>query len=73
MATSVRLDDKFVNETRVYAKANNRSIPSQIEHWAKIGRIVEDNPSLSYEFIRETLLSEIDIKLGKVTKYENSK
>ena len=44
MATSVRLDDDFVSDAQLYAKVSKRSTPKQIEHWAEIGRIVEDNP-----------------------------
>ncbi len=35
MATSIRLDDDFVSDVKVYADAASRSIPKQIEHWAK--------------------------------------
>lgn len=40
---------------------------AQIEYWAKVGRIAEDNPDLPYEFIKETLigLEEIDAGLGE--------
>ncbi|MER0262628.1 hypothetical protein ABRZ80_20670 [Vibrio vulnificus] len=69
MATSVRLDDDFVSEVAIYATALSRSVPKQIEHWAKIGKIVEDNPDLSYEFIREVLLSSAEMQHGQVSKY----
>ena len=41
MATSIRLDDDFVSDVKIHAEAASRSIPKQIEHWAKIGRSVE--------------------------------
>ncbi|MCA4113851.1 ParD-like family protein, partial [Serratia marcescens] len=44
MATSIRLDDDFVLDVKVHAEASSRSVPKQIEHWARIGRIAEDNP-----------------------------
>ncbi|EGQ8734652.1 ParD-like family protein [Vibrio parahaemolyticus] len=69
MATSVRLDDDFVSEVAVNAKVSSRSIPKQIEHWAKIGKIAEDNPDLSYEFIREVLLAREEISYGETKKY----
>lgn len=69
MATSVRLDDDFVSEVQINAKVASRSVPKQIEHWAKIGRIAEDNPDLSYDFIRESLLAREEINNGEVTKY----
>ncbi len=69
MATSVRLDDDFVSDIKVYAQAASRSIPKQIEHWAKIGRIAEDNPDLPYSFILETLLAQSEVENNKVSRY----
>jgi predicted transcriptional regulator len=73
MATSVRLDDDFVEEAQVYAEAAKRSVPKQIEHWAEIGRIVEDNPDLSYQFIRDALLATAEINAGRTSKYVRRK
>ncbi len=70
MATSVRLDDSFVQDVKVYADALSRSLPKQIEHWAKIGQIVEENPDLSYAFIKEVLLAKSEVQQGLVTRYE---
>jgi len=73
MAKSIRMDDEFVQEAQVYAEANHRSVPKQIEHWAQIGRIAEDNPDLPYEFIRESLIANAELKQGKVTEYVRRK
>ena len=73
MATSVGLDDEFVREAKVYGDANHRTTPKQIEYWAQIGRIAEDNPELSYEFIRDALLATAEVNLGNVQKYVRSK
>jgi len=69
MATSVRLDDDFVAQARVYAEAEHRSLPKQIEYWAKIGRIMMDNPDLPYEFVRESLLAIQEVEQGQVKPY----
>lgn len=69
MATSIRLDDSFVEEVRIYADAENRSIPKQIEYWAKIGRIAENNADLPFSFISETLLAQSEVSKNKVTRY----
>ena len=69
MATSIRLDDEFVLDVKIHSEVANRSVPKQIEHWAKIGKIVEDNPDLSYEFIKDALLAREEISAGKATKY----
>ncbi|MDU4093813.1 MAG: ParD-like family protein [Pantoea sp.] len=69
MATSIRLDDDFVSDVKVHADAASRSVPKQIEHWAKIGRIAEDNPDLPYSFISETLLALSEVNNQKVSRY----
>ncbi|HAO24451.1 MULTISPECIES: hypothetical protein [unclassified Methylophaga] len=69
MATSVRLDDEFVTIARVHAEAESRSLPKQIEYWAKIGQIMIDNSDLSYEFVRESLLATEEVKHGLVKPY----
>ena len=69
MAVSVRLDDEFVSNAKIHADAENRSVPKQIEYWAKIGQIMIDNPDLSFEFVRESLLASEEMKHGLVKPY----
>lgn len=69
MAVSVRLDDNFVTDAKINAEVASRSVPKQIEHWAKIGKIVEDNPDLSYDFIKELLLAQKEFNNGRFSKY----
>lgn len=69
MATSVRLDDEFVIHAKIHAEAENRSLPKQIEYWAKVGQIMMDNPDLSYDFVRESLLATEEVKQGLTKRY----
>lgn len=69
MASSVRLDDDFVSYAKIHAQAENRSVPKQIEYWAKIGQIMIENPDLPYDFVRETLLATEEVKQGMVQPY----
>jgi len=69
MAVSVRLNNEFVANARVYAEAESRSLPKQIEYWAKIGQIMIDNPDLPYEFVRESLLAAEEVKQGLTKPY----
>ena len=43
MGVAVNLDTELVKIARSYSGAECRSVPKQIEHWAKIGRIAEEN------------------------------
>lgn len=70
MAQSVRLSDILVKQARAVGEVMSRSGAGQIEHWAKIGRIAEENPDLSYEFIKDSLLAKAEIENGLVDDYE---
>lgn len=70
MATkSIRLDQDLVDKAVVMAKAYDRTPPKQVEHWAKIGRIMEENPDLSYELVKKILMARAEKDLGKMEAY----
>ncbi|MGE3920772.1 MAG: ParD-like family protein [Gammaproteobacteria bacterium] len=57
MGIPIRIDESIYNDAKRVASAECRSIPNQIEFWAKIGKCALDNPELPIEFIRELLIS----------------
>lgn len=57
MSVSIRISDNFYFEARSQAKAELRSIPSQVEYWARIGRTAMDNPEMSVEAIQALLVA----------------
>ena len=69
MAQSVRLDDDFVEEVKIHASAAHRSLPKQIEYWAKVGQMVEDIPDLPFSFIKDVMLAAEQVQQGKVSRY----
>lgn len=70
MATTVKLSDEFVAQARKYGQAFSRSTPKQIEYWSMIGKISEENPELSYSFIKEILLAQAEAENQDTTPYE---
>ena len=71
MATaSIRLDQDLVEKAKIMAKALNRTAPKQIEHWAKIGEMMEDNPDLPYEFVKQAIIAKAEKEVGKLEVYE---
>ncbi|MBL4621454.1 MAG: hypothetical protein JKY89_03570 [Immundisolibacteraceae bacterium] len=71
MATaSVRLDQGLVEKATIMAKALNRTTPKQIEHWAKIGEMMEDNPDLPYEFVKQAIIAEAERQAGKLEPFD---
>jgi hypothetical protein len=69
MAT-VKLSKDIVDEAKIISKALNRSLAGQIEHWAKIGRLAEENPDLTYEFIKNILIAQQEALADKLEAYE---
>ena len=71
MATaSIRLDKNLIEKAVISAKALNRTPPRQIEHWARIGNMMEDNPDLPYEFIKQAMISAAECEAGKLENYD---
>jgi len=66
---AVRLSEDIVRTAGVYAPANFRSVPKQIEHWAKIGKIAEENPDLPYDLIKKLLDVREEMKTEKPIPY----
>lgn len=73
MAISVELSENIVSEAKITSKVLNRSIAGQIEHWARIGKIAEENPDLSYEFIKNILMAQEEAEAGKLKAYHFDK
>jgi len=69
MATTIKLSDELVNDARVHAKAEHRSPPKQIEYWARMGKLAEENPDLPLNFIRDALIGLEEIKAGQTSEY----
>ena len=69
MGVSVNLDTGLVKAARSYSIVESRSVPKQIEHWAKIGRISEENPDLTYTVIKDMLLGMEDLKNDDLDEY----
>uniref|UniRef100_I1XGN9 ParD-like antitoxin of type II toxin-antitoxin system n=1 Tax=Methylophaga nitratireducenticrescens TaxID=754476 RepID=I1XGN9_METNJ len=67
---TLHMNRDFLKDVQTRAEINKLSLAEQIERWARIGRIAEDNPELNFEFIKDALASTTELEQGKVTKYE---
>jgi hypothetical protein len=72
MGTPIRIHQDIYNAAKKTAKAECRSIPGQIEFWAKIGKCALENPDLPIDFIREILVSkDQDRSLAEPFSFQN--
>ncbi len=69
MATAVRISENLLNDAKKYSKIDHRSLTGQIEHWASIGKCVEENPDLTYDLIKEIFLGVQELDHGEKTEY----
>ena len=69
MPTAVKISDERFEKAKIQSKIFKRSIAGQIEYWAKIGQIIEENPDLPLPFIQDVLIGKEQIKAGQGTPY----
>ena len=70
MAKALKLSDDIVNDAKRYGEVYSRSTTKQIEYWAGIGKIAEENPDLPYAFIKDILLAQAELRDEETAPYE---
>ena len=70
MALAMKLSDDLVADAKTVAAAEHRSVPKQIEYWARIGKAVLENPDLPLRMIQDTMLSSEEVTAGQVSAYQ---
>ncbi len=70
MPSVVKLSDQLINDARPYATAMHRSIPKQIEHWARLGKAAEENPDMPIAMIQDVFISLEEAKAGHFSEYQ---
>jgi hypothetical protein len=70
MAVAMKLSDELVEDAKPYAAAEHRSVPKQIEYWARIGKAVTDNPDMPVRLIQDIMLAREEAKAGLAAPYE---
>jgi hypothetical protein len=69
MGTAVKVSDDLFAKAKIKSKIFKRSIAGQIEYWAKIGQLVEENPDLPLPFIQDILVGRAQIQAGEGAPY----
>jgi hypothetical protein len=69
MSTAIKISNEIAEDARIISKVTRRSMAGQIEYWAFIGKIAEDNPDLSFLVIKDILLGRQQLKEGLGTEY----
>ena len=70
MSRAIKLSDGLVGDATVHGKVQHRSPPGQIEYWARIGKMADENPDLSLGFIKDVLTGLQEDEAGDVSEYQ---
>jgi len=66
---AIKLSDDLIADAKITALAMHRSPPKQIEHWARLGKIAEENPDLPISFVKDVLIGLQEVEAGDVSEY----
>jgi len=69
MAIAVKLSGRIVTAAQTMSKVLNRSVPGQIEYWAKLGKLAEENPDLNYGLIKDIMIAKQELKNEETEPY----
>jgi hypothetical protein len=73
MSTAIRISESLANEAKKFSRIDCRSLPGQIEHWARLGKCAEQNPDLTYALIKEMFIGLEELNAGEKTVYSFGK
>lgn len=67
---TINISPELFEKASQRSKTMQRSVDGQVEYWADIGCIAEDNPHLSFIAIRDILIGFDDLKLEHIEAYK---
>ena len=65
MLISIRLSRKLVDIAKIHAKTQHRSVSKQIEYWSRVGKMIEENPDLTFSMIQDILIADQEKIVGE--------
>ena len=69
MSTAIRISHKLADDAKVISNVENRSVTGQIEYWAKIGKIAEENKDdLKGIFVQKFKIDNLQYLLSYIFK-----
>jgi hypothetical protein len=70
MSTAIQLSEVLIEEAKPYAQAMHRSVAEQIEYWARLGKVTEENPDLPIRMLQDMLVSMEEVKADNLSAYQ---
>ena len=69
MPKAVKISDELASTAAVFAGVEGRSLAGQVEYWAKLGRVADENSDLPVSLIKEILIARAQVRRGLKTPY----
>jgi len=69
MPKAVKISDELANTAAIFASVEGRSVAGQVEYWAKLGRVADENADLPVSLIKEILIARAQVRSGLKTPY----
>ncbi|MDO9014172.1 MAG: hypothetical protein Q7U84_05250 [Polynucleobacter sp.] len=70
MPTAIELSELLIDQAKPFAQAMSRSVAEQIEYWARLGKVAEENPDLPIPMLQDMLVSLEELKAGNLSVYQ---
>ncbi|MEH6579780.1 MAG: hypothetical protein V7731_22210 [Amphritea sp.] len=63
---NIGLDEELVVEAKIIGLLCSRPVESQLEYWATVGKLMEQNPDLSYAFVKDVMNARGNLEWGLI-------
>ena len=70
MPASIKLSAGLIKDAKLHAEAMHQSVAKQIEYWARLGKVAEENPDLPIHMLQDMLVSIEEVKAGNLRRYQ---
>jgi DNA polymerase III psi subunit len=70
MPTTINVSEQLVEDAKPFAQAMHRSVSEQIEYWARLGKVAEENPDLPIHMMQDILASIEEVKASNMNVYQ---
>ena len=69
MPKAVKISDELASNAAIFAGVEGRSLAGQVEYWAKLGRVADENADLPVSLIKEILIARAQVQSGLKMPY----
>ena len=69
MLVPIKLSESLIQDAKSASRIAKRTLPNQIEHWARLGKACDENPDLPVHMLQDILASRVEMNLNKLSQF----